>query len=92
MDLYEQIEAVDLVVTGEGRLDATSFEGKVVGGVVELARAAGVEVVVVVGTADDDVRDRVPTLDLTRRFGLDAALADTPARVTEIVAEWLAAR
>ena len=33
---------VDLVVTGEGKLDATSFEGKVVGGVLEWAADAGV--------------------------------------------------
>ncbi len=33
---------VDLVVTGEGRLDATSFAGKVVGGVLEWAGEEGV--------------------------------------------------
>ena len=36
--LDETIEGADLVVTAEGFLDAQSFDGKVVGGVVELAR------------------------------------------------------
>ena len=40
--LETALEGVDLVVTGEGRLDATSFDGKVVGGVLEWATDAGV--------------------------------------------------
>ena len=40
--LKTALDGVDLVVTGEGRLDATSFEGKVVGGVLEWATDAGV--------------------------------------------------
>ena len=36
-DLDEHIEGADLVITGEGFLDEQSFEGKVVGGVAELA-------------------------------------------------------
>ena len=44
LGLDELVEAADLVVTGEGFLDDESFDGKVVGGVVELAdvvRGAG---------------------------------------------------
>ncbi len=48
-DLYGRIEGADLVVTGEGFLDAQSFEGKVVGGVAGLAAEAGVPVVAIVG-------------------------------------------
>ena len=33
--LDDALDGVDLVVTGEGKLDATSFAGKVVGGVLE---------------------------------------------------------
>jgi glycerate kinase len=39
----------DLVITGEGRLDATSARGKVVGHVLELARASGTASALVVG-------------------------------------------
>ena len=47
--LDDRIEGADLVVTGEGFLDEQSFEGKVVGGVLELAAEAGVPVLVVAG-------------------------------------------
>ncbi len=38
----DALEGVDLVVTGEGRLDATSFEGKVVGEVLARAELEGI--------------------------------------------------
>jgi glycerate kinase len=47
--LGEAIATADLVVTGEGRLDATSFDGKVVGAVASLARDADVPVAAIVG-------------------------------------------
>ena len=33
LDLHDHVDGADLVITGEGHLDAQSFEGKVVGGV-----------------------------------------------------------
>ena len=47
--LVDRLARVDLVVTGEGRLDASSWSGKVVGGVVGAARRVGVPVLVVAG-------------------------------------------
>lgn len=49
--LPETLDGADLVITGEGRLDATSFQGKVVGSVQELAVARGIPVMAVVGQA-----------------------------------------
>ena len=58
--LDDQLEGCDLVVTGEGRLDAPSLEGKVVGGVLDAAVAAGVEHrVVICGIADRETRERL---------------------------------
>jgi glycerate kinase len=81
------IAAADLVVTGEGRVDATSLEGKVVGGVVARASAAGVPVIVVCGTCAIDLA--VPVLDLTSRFGRQRSWGDTARCVTEVVDDWL---
>jgi glycerate kinase len=54
------LEDVDLVVTGEGRLDATSFEGKVVGGVLDWAADLGVaHCAVVVGQVTQEARDEL---------------------------------
>jgi glycerate kinase len=58
--LDRALEDVDLVVTGEGRLDATRFAGKVVGGVLEWSADAGVpDVAVIAGQATDDAREEM---------------------------------
>ncbi len=58
--LESALEGMELVVTGEGRLDAGSFEGKVVGGVVEWATDAGVpHVAVIAGQVTDDAREEL---------------------------------
>ncbi len=58
--LEDAFEDVELVVTGEGRLDAASFEGKVVGGVLEWAGDAGVpHCVVIAGQATREARDEL---------------------------------
>lgn len=59
LGLDDALGSVDLVVTGEGALDATSFEGKVVGTVTERARRRGLPVVAVVGRGADDRLDDV---------------------------------
>ncbi|MDW3220691.1 MAG: glycerate kinase [Acidimicrobiales bacterium] len=86
VELYDQIESADLVVTGEGRLDESSFAGKVVGGVASLAAAAGVPVIAVVGqSALTD--PPIPVIDLTERFG-ERAMADTAATIAEAAASF----
>ena len=58
--LETALEGVDLVVTGEGRLDASSFDGKVVGGVLEWATDAGVpNLAVVAGQVTPEGRDEL---------------------------------
>lgn len=91
-DLDGQIEAVDLVITGEGRLDASSFEGKVVGGVAEMAADFETPVAAVVGVADPTVGDRLPVASLVDTVGEAAALADPSAGViaaTEVLLDRL---
>jgi glycerate kinase len=67
----DALDGADVVVTGEGRLDATSFEGKVVGGVVEWAAEAGVaERVVIVGQATSEGREELSVLGDVQLFAL----------------------
>jgi glycerate kinase len=79
VDLPSRVAAVDLVVTAEGRLDRTSFAGKVVGGVLAEAARAGVRAVVVAGQADPEaVRlSPVPVIDLSERFGEERSMGAT---------------
>jgi len=78
LGLFEHIEQADLVITGEGRLDAESFDGKVVGGVTEMAHEVGARVVVVAGDiapdSDGHLRDQDVSISLQARFGLDTAM------------------
>lgn len=71
-----RIRAVDLVITGEGALDATSLHGKVVGGVLDRASSAGRPVFVVCGRADLHP-DGVEVLSLVDLVGADEAMGST---------------
>jgi len=89
LDLDDIIADVDLVVTGEGFLDAQSFEGKVVGGVAALAAEAGVPVLAVAGEVFDEADAKMPTVSLVERFGRDRALTNPTWCIEEAVAAWL---
>ncbi|MGB9111259.1 MAG: glycerate kinase [Acidimicrobiales bacterium] len=80
------LEDAGLVVTGEGRLDATSFEGKVVGGVLARCELAGVPLVIVAGAvAPVDLPVQVETISLIERFGERRAFAETATCLREAV-------
>lgn len=81
----------DLVVTGEGLLDAASFQGKVVGGVVGRAAALGIQTLVIVGQRDIDVTvpDGVTVVGLVERFGRDLAFSHTAECIEQVVREHL---
>ena len=87
--LEDRIEGADLVITGEGFLDEQSFRGKVVGGVLELAEAAGVPALVIAGQVFDAVPDTVTVVSLVERFGDERARSDTAECIRSVVAEAL---
>jgi glycerate kinase len=64
--LPQLVAPADAVLTAEGRLDATSLDGKVVGGVLHLA-GRGRRVAVLAGTADDDTASRLRADGVTVR-------------------------
>jgi len=88
LGLWEQIERADLVITGEGQLDTESFNGKVVGGVVEIATEVGVPVVVISGAIEpgavDDLGESCTAVSLTDQFGPDEAMANPAACAAEM--------
>ncbi len=88
--LAERIEGADLVITGEGFLDAESFDGKAVGGVADLADELGVPAVAVVGQVFDGMDARLSALSLVDRVGDDRARQDTEACIEEAVSAYLA--
>ena len=94
--LEQRIAQADLVLTGEGTLDATSLTGKVVSGVAGLAAAHAVPCVVLAGqvrvgrreAASHGIEAEHAVADLV---GLEAALAD-PAGSLASLAQRVAAQ
>ena len=86
----ERLAEADLVVTGEGFVDATSFTGKVVGRVLERAQAAGIEALVVAG--DAAAGSGIDAISLVERYGPERALAEPAKCLAELVEIVLAAR
>lgn len=84
------LEGADLVITGEGRFDATSRAGKVVGGVLERASVAGVAVAVVAGQADAAAARDAEAHGLGRVLTL-TELAGSPAAAVSEPDRWLRA-
>lgn len=86
------LDHVDVVVTGEGKLDAGSFRGKVVGGVTDRARERGLPVLAVVGDAEQTaLPDGLEVLPLLPRYG-DRAWSDPLGCVRDAVSDWLAGK
>jgi glycerate 2-kinase len=88
--LAEALDDADLVITGEGFCDEESFDGKVVGGVCELAARAGVPVVALCGNIepglvvpDDLVGAGVRLVSLLAEFGEERSWNDTLSCVRE---------
>lgn len=90
----EALRGADLVVTGEGRFDAPSLDGKVVGGVIARARAQHTAVLVVCGSMDPttSVPEGVRLVALADEFGQGAAIDHTASSVTDAVTAFLGSR
>lgn len=80
VDLYDHLDDADLIVTGEGRFDATSMHGKVVGELTSLAEQYGRPIVAIVGSADADTVEReharITVVSLVDEFGEELAMSE----------------
>jgi glycerate kinase len=93
--LAGRLGRADLVLGAEGRLDGSSWDGKVVDGLARLARAAGVPVAVIAGSVGPggvEGAGAMEVLVLEARFGLARALAEPASCLALAVAELLARR
>jgi glycerate 2-kinase len=98
VDLDQRIERSALVVTGEGRFDEGSLEGKVTVGIAQLVDGR-VPVLVVCGSLDEGAAQefihRFPTtkvVSLAERFGIERAMNDVRACVEEVVGDEVGVR
>lgn len=81
--LEEMIPRADLVITGEGRLDAQSYTGKVVGTLHGLAHAAGVPLAVAAGEIDGDVPVGVIPVELENHADVSIQLRTAGRKIAE---------
>ena len=74
----EAVKEHDLIITGEGLLDDTSFDGKVVGSVLDYASEAKRRTIAIVGDVDEamdeKLRAEIEAVSITEMFGNDMAV------------------
>lgn len=86
--LEDAINGADLVITGEGRMDAQTVRGKVPFGVARLAKARNVPVLALVGSLGEGYQDlyehglTAAFSLVSRPMSLAQAMTDTPALLT----------
>ncbi|KIP97828.1 MULTISPECIES: glycerate kinase [Pseudomonas] len=73
--LAEAVKGADLVITGEGRLDAQSLHGKTPVGVARVAQAQGVPVIALAGSLGEGYQQ-------VREAGIEAAFSLAPGPIT----------
>lgn len=82
--LSGKLAEADLVITGEGRLDAQSMMGKVVGAVGRMCRTADVPCAAIVGIKGNGWEECLGILD--RVYTLDAPMEQTESRIEHVAA------
>lgn len=89
----EAVKEHDLVITGEGLFDDTSFDGKVVGSVLDYANEAGTKAMAIVGDIDDAMdtalRAEIETISITEMFGNDMAMQQVLRCIEDATSEVL---
>jgi glycerate kinase len=84
--LPERILSSDLVITGEGKLDASSLGGKAVAGIARVAREAGTPALVLAGRADAEL-EGAEVASLVERFGERRAFEDSAEALSDLAEE-----
>lgn len=85
---------LEAVATGEGLLDATSLEGKVVGGVVAAARRRKLPVLAIVGgcapdVAADPLGPGNAVVSLSAAYGTDRSWSEPERLIADVTTAWL---
>lgn len=88
LEIESHFQDADLVITGEGRMDSQSLNGKAPVGIAQLAKKYHLPVIAVVGSSDDDLGPIYATgidlvLDIINKpMDLDTAISQTEKLIT----------
>lgn len=80
----EAIQWADVVITGEGKVDEQTWQGKVVDGVVRQSKTFNKRVIIVCGQSTESWHDQIPIISLTSEVGSEEALKDPARALTTI--------
>ncbi|MBU2753349.1 glycerate kinase [Acidithiobacillus sp. CV18-2] len=72
INLDEKIRAADLILTGEGRIDAQTTHGKTIAGIAKRCQRLGKPLIVLAGSRSGDT-------DALREIGIDVVLTSLPS-------------
>lgn len=79
IDFESYLQAADLVITGEGKIDAGTVYGKTLSGVGRLARRHAVPVIALAGAVQEEA-------ERLAEIGIDAAISIVPEPMSEVQA------
>ncbi|OEK03163.1 hypothetical protein BFP97_17265 [Roseivirga sp. 4D4] len=91
----ENSKDVDLVITGEGKLDGQSLEGKVISGVIKVCQKEYIPIGIICGFVEEETRELLRgqvfdiqsllTSDITLAYALENAGELTESRVLDLI-------
>lgn len=80
----EAVQWADVVITGEGKVDEQTWQGKVVSGVVAQAKAFSKRVIIVCGQSTEQSHNHIPIISLIETVGEERATKNPAAALTSI--------
>ncbi|MBL7847339.1 MAG: glycerate kinase [Cyclobacteriaceae bacterium] len=86
INFEEAVSWADVIITGEGKVDDQTLQGKVVAGVMGLAKQQGKQLLILCGQAHSDAKEiDAPVFSLAEAVGMDRAVNDTSNALREVV-------
>ena len=82
IELEKTLAEADILITGEGRLDESTFQGKVISRLIELARKHGVKVYAICGETNLPIKD-LNAMGIDRMASLVAFAPSKQAAITK---------
>ncbi|MEQ6122373.1 glycerate kinase [Reichenbachiella sp. MALMAid0571] len=89
----EKLKGVDFIITGEGKLDEQTIQGKVIHGVDDISRANGIPYAIICGVVEDfeKVKRKLNAVDILQvkspDISLDSAINDAAFHVENLAYE-----
>lgn len=86
INFEEAVSWADVIITGEGKVDDQTLQGKVVAGVMRVAKLQGKQLLILCGQAHSQAEEiGAPVFSLADAVGMDRAVNDTTNALREVV-------